>query len=105
MFQPSKQTQLQRLWHLQARDLDFGVEVVGLPLLREPDGLAMSSRNVRLSPEERQKVRQTAVIRFFRIHRAPFDAGSSFQNALGSVVRASLQILDFESIEHSASCV
>ncbi len=35
------------------RDLDLPVEVAGVPTLREPDGLAMSSRNVRLTPEQR----------------------------------------------------
>jgi len=37
-----------------ARDLDMGVEVVVMPTIRESDGLAMSSRNVQLSPERRQ---------------------------------------------------
>eukprot|EP00850_Spirogloea_muscicola_P021762 SM000261S09961 [mRNA] locus=s261:48374:50635:+ [translate_table: standard] len=37
------------------RDLNFAVEVVGVPLLREPDGLAMSSRNVHLDPDQRRK--------------------------------------------------
>ncbi len=37
-----------------ARDLDMGVEVVVMPTIRESDGLAMSSRNVQLSPEQRQ---------------------------------------------------
>ena len=37
-----------------ARDLDLPVEVAGVPTLREPDGLAMSSRNVYLTPAERE---------------------------------------------------
>jgi pantoate--beta-alanine ligase len=53
------------------RDLDMPVEVVGLPTVREADGLALSSRNKFLSPDERTRA--------VAISRALFDARDACQ--------------------------
>lgn len=49
-----KDYQQMRLIQQMVRDLNLRVEIVPCPITREPDGMAMSSRNVYLSPEQRQ---------------------------------------------------
>ena len=63
-----------------ARDLDLDVEVIGAPLVREPDGLAMSSRNVYLSVEDRERAR--ALSRGLFAARDAFQAGQRDGSAL-----------------------
>jgi pantoate--beta-alanine ligase len=70
------------------RDLDMPVDVVGLPTVREPDGMALSSRNKFLSPGER--FRALSISRGLFAARARHDAGQRDAEALISVVRAAL---------------
>lgn len=50
-----KDYQQARLIQKMVKDLDFDVKVKILPTVREPDGLAMSSRNIYLNPKERKR--------------------------------------------------
>ncbi|HEV2474348.1 MAG TPA: pantoate--beta-alanine ligase, partial [Chthonomonadales bacterium] len=58
-----------------ARDLNFELEVIGCPIVREADGLALSSRNVYLSPEARRQA--TCLCRALREVQARVSAGSN----------------------------
>jgi pantoate--beta-alanine ligase len=69
-----------------ARDLSFRVEVAGCPIVRERDGLAMSSRNVYLGAEERAAA--TSLSRGLRAARTSFAGGERDPRRLEAVIRA-----------------
>jgi pantoate--beta-alanine ligase len=69
-----------------AADLRLPVEVVGCPIVREPDGLALSSRNVRLSGSEREAA--LALSRALAAGRAAMAAGERDGAAVARAMRA-----------------
>jgi pantoate--beta-alanine ligase len=71
-----------------ALDLGIGTEIVGCPIVREPDGLAMSSRNVRLTVEQRAAA--PVLRRALSAARARYDSGERDGETLRSAMRAVL---------------
>ncbi len=88
LFGEKDYQQLQVITKLAA-DLDLGVEIVGMPTIREPDGLAMSSRNSYLSADER--ARALALSRGLFAAQQQAAAGQDDVSKLVALIRAELE--------------
>jgi pantoate--beta-alanine ligase len=71
------------------RDLDFDIEIASVPIVREPDGLAMSSRNAYLSPEQRRSA--LALSRGLAAAEAAVKSGERDAAKIVAAARAQLE--------------
>jgi pantoate--beta-alanine ligase len=88
-----------------ARDLDIETRIEGVPTEREPDGLALSSRNAYLSPQERHIA--PALHRVLTATAARFAAGASAEEAgawgTAALVEAGFGKIDYVEIRDAAT--
>jgi pantoate--beta-alanine ligase len=79
------------------RDLDLGIDVIEKAIVREPDGLAMSSRNRYLSPGEHQ--RALSLSRALRKAQAMLESGERDVGKLLETVRNEMAEVDIDYVE------
>jgi len=86
-------------------DLGIPVEVVGVPTVREPDGLALSSRNAYLSPDERQRAvaLPNALKQACEAIRAGKPVGNSLRSAKQALVDAGFLRIDYLALVDAAT--
>ena len=71
------------------RDLNVPIRIVASPIVREADGLAMSSRNTRLSPEERKNA--LGLSRGLRKAVEAYKAGERSADAIRAIMKAEME--------------
>lgn len=93
-----KDAQQLRLIRRMVKDLDLSLEIVPCPIVREPDGLAMSSRNVYLSDEERK----AAVVLNRALHEAAerYASGERSAERLRTLIRERIEQEPLASIDY-----
>ena len=83
-----KDAQQARVIRQMTRDLNWPIEIVVCPIVRETDGLALSSRNAYLDPQQRRAA--TVLYRALSAAQAAFDAGERDAEQLRRIVRETL---------------
>lgn len=80
------------------RDLSMGIEIVGCPIVREADGLAKSSRNTYLSPEERKAA--LVLSRSVKLGQEMVEKGERSAKAVEDVMKAVIQAEPMARIDY-----
>ena len=84
------------------RDLNMDIEIIGVPTVREPDGLAMSSRNSYLSVEERESA--LSLSRSLTLARDMMTQGERNAATLREAVEKEIQSRPFTRIDYVRLC-
>jgi pantoate--beta-alanine ligase len=87
-----------------AADLDLGVKVIGSKTVREHDGLAMSSRNIYLSDDERRMASE--LFRAMKESAARLRAGDAVETAMlagSEIIKAAGFARDYFELRHADS--
>lgn len=80
------------------RDLSYGIEIVGCPIVREPDGLAKSSRNIHLKADERKAA--AVLYRSLKIAEEMASDGEKSSKAVTDAVRAEIEKEPLAEVEY-----
>jgi pantoate--beta-alanine ligase len=96
-----KDAQQARVLRQMTRDLNWPIEVVVCPIVREPEGLALSSRNTYLDPTERKAA--VVLFRSLSAARDAYDAGERDAERLRQIVRETITAEPLAQLEY-VSC-